>query len=158
MDNISFIPFSVSDFSAFRESSIKEYAQDLIASGQSTEADAHKAASNEFDEILPEGFCTPYHFLYHITNKQGEIIGFIWFESRENDAFICDFAINENQRRKGYGRKALTELERIVGEKGIAIISLHVFEHNIPAIALYQSMGYQVSEEGSGGCFMAKRL
>ena len=158
MDGVTFISFSLSDFLTFRGISIADYARELVASGQSAESCAVQNATNEFDEILPDGFETPNHFFRHIANARGENIGFIWFERRDDDVFICDFAINENQRGKGLGRESMRELERVVREMGTFKISLHVFEHNAPALALYRSMGYQASSEDSGSCFMEKMI
>ena len=158
MSGISFVPFSLDDFWRYKGNSIDEYAHDLIVSGKSTESNAYKEAANEFDEILPNGLETPNQFLNYIFNTQGENVGFIWFEFGDNDVFICDFAIHQNQRKKGFGKNALHELETIAREKDMAKISLHVFEHNTDALALYESMGYQVSSRETGSCYMQKKI
>ena len=158
MSNVSFVPFSLDDFLRYKAKSIDEYARDLIVSGKSTEPSAVKDASDELNEILPNGFETPNQFFNHILNTQGDNVGFIWFGCGENDVFIFDFAIHQNQREKGYGRNALHELERIAQEKGITEISLHVFDYNTVAFALYASMGYQVNSRETGSCYMQKNI
>ncbi|HSO28244.1 MAG TPA: GNAT family N-acetyltransferase, partial [Anaerolineales bacterium] len=60
-------------------------------------------------------------------------------------AFIYDFVIDEAYRRRGYGRLALLALEDKAREMGIDQIALHVFGHNHAARALYESVGYQVT-------------
>ena len=154
MSSVSFVPFSLDDFLRYKGKSIDEYAQDLIVSGKSTESSAVKDASDAFDEILPHGFETPNQFLHHILNAQGENVGFIWFGCEEKDVFIFDFAIHPHQRKKGFGRNALHEVERIAREKGMITISLHVFEYNTVASALYASMGYRVSSREPGSYYM----
>jgi len=158
MSSVLFAPFSLDDFFKYKRNSIDEYAQDLIVSGKSTVSGACKDAANEFNEILPNGLETPNQFLNHIVNAQGENVGFIWFECEENDMFIVDFAIQQNQRKKGFGKNALHELERIAREKGITKISLHVFEYNTVALAMYGSMGYLVNAREPGSCYMQKNI
>ena len=158
MSSVSFVPFSLDDFLRYKVNSIDEYARDLVVSGKSTESSAVKDASDEFNEILPNELETPNQFLNRILNTQGENVGFIWFGCGENDVFIFDFAIYQNQREKGFGRNALHELERIARGQGKTEISLHVFEYNTVALALYESMGYQVSSRETGSCYMRKSI
>ena len=74
----------------------------------------------------------------------------IWFAERiqasKPTAFICDFQIDEEFRKKGYGKQTMVALEEKVKELGIETISLHVFGHNKTAINLYQAIGYQITD------------
>lgn len=153
---IIFKPFNIHEFQEFRERSSKDYSQGLIRSGISIESNALGEALKEYDAMLPQGIDTPNHHLNNITNEQGESIGYIWFEIRSSDMFICEFLIYENHRGKGYGRQTLFELEQIAKTMSVPIIRLHVFEYNTKLQEFYKAMGYEVTSTRPGSCFMQK--
>ena len=110
---IIFKTFNLNEFIDFKKESIKQYSLELIDSGKSTDINALNDATKEFDEILPQGFETENHYLYHIVNSKEENVGYIWFENKGDELFICDLFINERQRKKGYGKSALLELKKV---------------------------------------------
>lgn len=77
------------------------------------------------------------------------VVGYLWFSIRgaqENrKAFICDVIVEEAQRGRGFGRKAMLLAEQEVKSLGLNEIGLHVFGVNAPAIALYESLGYKTT-------------
>jgi ribosomal protein S18 acetylase RimI-like enzyme len=82
------------------------------------------------------------HYLFSLEDDHAGVkVGIIWFAVRDKashpSAFIYDFVIYEEFRRRGYGRQTLTGLEEKAKELGLDTISLHVFGHNQAAIALY---------------------
>ena len=64
-----------------------------------------------------------------------------------------DIVIDEPYRRRGYGQAAMLALEDSVRSLGLRGIALHVFGHNTAARALYERLGYTVTNIN-----MAKRL
>lgn len=56
---------------------------------------------------------------------------------------IYDITIWEEHRSKGYGKKAMQEIEAFAKDKGIKSIGLHVFGHNKKARDLYEKVGYR---------------
>ncbi len=74
----------------------------------------------------------------------------IWFAVQADRphpvAFIYDFVIFEEYRRRGYGEQALLTIEDKVRELGFDTISLHVFGHNRAAQTLYDKVGYAVTD------------
>ncbi len=68
-------------------------------------------------------------------------------------AFVYDFSIDEEFRRRGYGKQALLVLEAKVKELGIDKIALHVFAHNHVAKASYEDAGFETT-----GIYMKKNL
>ncbi len=153
---IIFKPFVIRDFLEFKERSINEYSQGLIRSEKNSESNALGEALKEYDAMLPQGIDTPNHHFNNITNEQRESIGYIWFEIRSNDMFICEFLIYENHRGKGYGRQTLLELEQIAKTISVSIIRLHVFEYNTGLQKFYKNMGYEITSTTPGSCFMQK--
>jgi RimJ/RimL family protein N-acetyltransferase len=51
--------------------------------------------------------------------------------------------IDGSYRRQGIGRALMQEAERWAGANGVTKLELHVFPWNEPAIALYESLGYE---------------
>jgi RimJ/RimL family protein N-acetyltransferase len=51
--------------------------------------------------------------------------------------------IARDYRRRGFGRALMRAAETWAREAGVRKLELHVFPHNEPAIALYESLGYR---------------
>jgi RimJ/RimL family protein N-acetyltransferase len=51
--------------------------------------------------------------------------------------------IARDYRRRGFGRALMRAAEEWAREAGVRKLELHVFPHNEPAIALYESLGYR---------------
>ena len=155
---VEFRQFEASEFDAYKDKSTKEYAQDLIRSKRSKRRKALRDSVKEFDSILPQGIATANHSINHVMNEQGEAVGFLWFGIDGKDVFVYDFWINENQQRKGFGKQTLEKLEQIAAVQEMETITLHVFDFNAVAYALYESVGYKVISTEPGGCYMQKRI
>ena len=66
----------------------------------------------------------------------------LWLKLSHASAFVYNIAVEEDQRRKGYGRAIMAAGERWSRDHGAATIGLHVFSHNHGARALYEQLGY----------------
>ena len=55
---------------------------------------------------------------------------------------ILNIATHPDHRRRGYGRMIMDAIVGYSKEIGLAFITLEVRESNIPAISLYESMGF----------------
>lgn len=92
------------------------------------------------------------------------IIGFIsfadYFDDSSNDILgtkIYDFFIDKNYQGKGYGRKALLlAIDRIKSYKNDIYISVH--NTNIPAIKLYEKVGFEHWKEKDGSLTLKKSI
>lgn len=154
-------PMTQEKFDQYKEWSVADYAEDLIKSGIATKENAFRESIDEFAEILPNGMQTIDSFLYMIVNMEGEEIGLIWYGRdcrSENTAFVFDFLINPEHRRKGFGTEALRLVEEEAKAGGYKKIGLNVFKFNTAAYALYQKMGYLTSEEFEGNMILYKNL
>ena len=60
-------------------------------------------------------------------------------------AHVADLGvmIARGHRRRGFGRTLMRAAEDWAREAGVRKLELHVFPHNGPAIALYESLGYR---------------
>jgi ribosomal protein S18 acetylase RimI-like enzyme len=107
---------------------------------------------------LPDGVATKDHTLYDIEDEAlGSKVGMIWLgrimQGTKPAMFIYDFVIDEAHRRKGYGEQALLAAEVQAKALGYDTIALHVFGHNHAARALYEKLGYEITNVN-----MAKKL
>jgi len=146
------------EFQAYRQHSVEEYAQEHIRAGNWHPSEALQKAEKEFLQLLPDGVASKNHYLFSLEDDHAGVkVGMIWFAVRDKashlSAFIYDFVIYEEFRRRGYGQQTLTVLEEKAKELGLDTISLHVFGHNQAAIALYQQAGYETTS-----LYMAKKL
>jgi ribosomal protein S18 acetylase RimI-like enzyme len=139
------------EFKVYLKRSIESYAQEHVKAGNWDSSDALQKAEKEFFQLLPDGIASKQQHLLSIEDGDtGVQVGLIWFaeklQASRPSAFIYDFLIYEEYRKKGYGKQTLTTLEEKVKELGIETISLHVFGHNQAAIDLYQKAGYEVTD------------
>jgi GNAT superfamily N-acetyltransferase len=62
-------------------------------------------------------------------------------------AFVYDVAVEESERRKGYGAAIMNAGARWSRDHGHPALGLNVFAHNPSARALYDRLGYQVTQD-----------
>jgi ribosomal protein S18 acetylase RimI-like enzyme len=148
---LQLIPMSEVDFLAYQENEIREYAEEKIRSGAWSQEEAYKLSVQTHRRLLPEGTATPGQYIFSIRDEElGQNVGAIWFARYEEGgnafAFIYDLIIFEQFRRRGYGTQAMLALEEKVKEVGLDTIALHVFAHNQTALALYEKVGYEITD------------
>ena len=138
------------EFSAWLEETIPHYADDKVASGQWSRAEALEKSRGEFARLLPAGLETSDHFFRAIVDEAGARVGVLWFARsvtpRGDVAFVYDVAIEPDARRKGHAAAAFAALEREVVELGMTGVGLHVFGHNHAARALYEKLGFTTTD------------
>nr|WSZ95095.1 GNAT family N-acetyltransferase [Streptomyces sp. NBC_00857] len=97
-------------------------------------------------DILPDGLATPGVSISVLVHE-GEAVGHLWVAPREvrpgrRVPYVYDVAVAEDRRGNGYGRALMLLAERVALEAGDTHLGLHVFADNIPAVRLYESLGY----------------
>jgi len=145
-----------SEFEAYLEKAVPEYAADKAGAGDWSEEEALERSRQSYQELLPRGVATEHNYLFRIRlEESGEKIGMVWLkeEAPRLHGFIYDIALDEAQRGKGYGRQAMLALEEIAKEMGLETLALHVFAHNTVAMKLYHKLGYEVTSQN-----MTKKL
>ncbi|MFP3361772.1 GNAT family N-acetyltransferase, partial [Planococcus sp. SIMBA_143] len=76
---------------------------------------------------------TEGHTLYTIVVEGSEEkVGSLWVKTDCNakEAFIYEFNVHDEKQGNGFGTEAINVLERILKQRGITGLSLHVFAHN----------------------------
>ena len=153
---IRLIPMTESEFDAYLEQTVPEYAAENVRAGYWSEEEAPERARQAYLNLLPQGIKTENNYLFIIQlEESGEKIGMIWMkhETPRPHGFIFDITLDETQRGKGYGKQAMLVLEKFAKGMGVETIGLHVFTHNTAATKLYQGLGYEVTSQN-----MVKRL
>ena len=147
---IKFRKMTEEEFEAFSVETRERYKNDKIRANGFTEEKARKIAEEGFAKILPNGLDSKDNFLFTLVDEKSNGIGHLWYcirgTSNNRNAFIADIFICEGCRGKGFGRQAMTLLESEVKPQGFNRIGLHVFGFNQPAIKLYKSLGYEVTD------------
>ncbi|NDL61546.1 GNAT family N-acetyltransferase [Acerihabitans arboris] len=139
---------------------IGEYARDLSATHR---YDIHRGRENaraSIDGSLPLGVDTADHQLYCIEPADADadlgqrpVAGYLWVGRKGDTAFIYDFYILPAWRRRGLGRSALAQLDRLLRGQGVTELGLRVAAGNPGAQVLYDACGFRVT-----GVNMAKPL
>jgi len=83
------------------------------------------------------------HTLYVVAETEGRIAGYCGCYQLLEEAEIVNVAVDEAYRGRGIGRKMLTELMRMGLERGAFAYTLEVRVSNVPAIRLYESLGFE---------------
>ncbi len=147
---IRLVPMTESEFEAYLEQTIPEYAADKVRAGHWSEEEALERSRKSYHEELPQGIQTENNYLFRLhLAESGEAIGMIWMkhEAPRPHGFIFDIVLDETQRGKGYGKQAMLALEEFAKGMELETIGLNVFAHNAAAMKLYQGLGYEVTNQ-----------
>jgi ribosomal protein S18 acetylase RimI-like enzyme len=149
---VRLVPMTDDEFQPYYRGAVEDYASEHVEAGNWHPSEALRESEKQFQQLLPNGLASKDQHLYSIVDDStGQKVGMLWFAVRYKSqsspyAFVYDFRIGEQFRRRGYGRQAFEVMEEKVKEMGLDSISLHVFGHNHAAIALYQSAGYETTD------------
>ena len=75
-------------------------------------------------------------------NAGGSVLGYVGSQTCFEDADILNVAVVPAARRRGIAAALMTELEARLAPKGVERITLEVRASNVPAIRLYEKLGY----------------
>ena len=143
---VELTPMTEEEFAPWLANAIHEYAQEHITGGRWTPENAMQESEKEFASLLPDGLRSKDNYLFSIVDHEVRRVGYLWFavQGPENNrhAFVFDFLVFEQYRRRGYGRQAFLALENEVKALGLHDIRLHVFGHNEADRDLYKQLGY----------------
>lgn len=144
---VALAPMDDGDYQDYVGMAIVNYADDKIRSGQWAPQTALERSQASFHDLLPQGRATPGHDLFTIRDgRSGLRVGFLWIavQERADDAiaYVYDVLVLSASRRLGYGLRTFEALERLVAERALAGIALHVFGHNAAARAFYERIGF----------------
>ena len=150
------------EFDVFYRWSMEHHVLELMEEENLSRDAAIRAAAEELTQMLPRGLATPHQQLMTIEESDGGAVGFLWTLHEETEgrrqSFLCDFAIWDHCRRKGYATAALALMEQRAAEDGCQESVLFVADRNTAARALYEKCGYRVLRKYANGVFMIRML
>jgi RimJ/RimL family protein N-acetyltransferase len=95
--------------------------------------------------------------LFLVAKTRSDILGTLTFSrySKMETRHSGDFgmSIHPDHRRKGIGNRLIEELESWAHANGLSKIELQVWSNNIPAIRLYEKLGYETEGVRKGAIF-----
>ncbi|MFI6476123.1 GNAT family N-acetyltransferase [Streptomyces sp. NPDC050516] len=139
-------PMSADEFEDWQSEEVESYARSWIERGVPA-AEARDRSAAEHRTLLPDGVATAgAHFL--VLEDRGSAVGSVWVARRsapEEGAYVYDVGVAEEHRGRGHGRSLMLLAERVALADGMDTMGLHVFADNTPALRLYESLAYRVT-------------
>jgi len=136
------------EFQAFLSESIPEYAAEKVKAGNWDSEGALERSREEHTKLLPEGLTSRHQHLY-VVELDGNPVGRLWLSVDADVAggagFVYDLFVAEPFRRRGIAEQAMRLLENEALRLGLKSLALHVFGYNLAARALYQKLGYEIT-------------
>ena len=93
--------------------------------------------NNFLDSLRLEETC------FLVAEEDGQIAGYIGMYLTVPEGAIVNVAVDERFRKNGVGTLLLGEMLKRAKEGQISQVCLEVRYHNVPAIGLYQKMGFE---------------
>jgi ribosomal protein S18 acetylase RimI-like enzyme len=156
-------PMTEEQYVEYRSAAEVDYGRNIAASGAMAEADARAHATEDFARLLPDGLRSEGHLFFSAYDAatdpehESKPVGLLWLhlelKSDGWHAFGYDFEVREDVRRQGYGRAVMVAAEQECRARGVVAVRLNVFGFNLGAQALYEQMGFEVTN-----VLMTKRL
>jgi ribosomal-protein-alanine N-acetyltransferase len=80
---------------------------------------------------------------YLVAEQEGKITGYCGFWGIVGEGYIYNVAVKKEYRRQQIGYQLMKELIRLAYHKGVTSLTLEVRSTNLPAIRLYESLGFE---------------
>ncbi len=85
-----------------------------------------------------------YDYNHLITERRdGRVVGYVIFSEVQGDAELLRIAVDKSWRRHGIAETLIESMLQELGDAEIENVTLEVRSHNIPAIKLYEKMGFK---------------
>ncbi|KIF00342.1 acetyltransferase [Streptomyces sp. RSD-27] len=139
-------PMTRAEFAAWDARAREEYAASWVARGMGPQA-ARAKSEADHDGQLPQGLDTP-GVTFAVLEAAGTPVGHLWLAPAGEagaGAYVYDVAVAEEHRGRGHGRDLMLLAERTAIAQGHRVLALHVFAGNVPALRLYESLGYRTT-------------
>ena len=92
-------------------------------------------------KAFQESYVKDYAYFF-VAEIDKEIVGYVGLYKMGNDGYITNIVISSLHRRKGIGYKLMSSVLDFAKRENMEHITLEVRESNIPAIALYEKLGF----------------
>lgn len=81
--------------------------------------------------------------VFLVAECSGEICGYVGSYHAAGEGYITNVAVSGKMRRRGVGRALICALKEKAREMAFSFLTLEVRVGNLPAIALYESLGFE---------------
>jgi ribosomal protein S18 acetylase RimI-like enzyme len=141
------VPLTEDELSGYIRTAEKGYAEQKSSMGGMPAQEAIKQAEQETAQMFPQGRLQPGHEVLKLVDDSGTELGHIWLAPHQEPGlvFVYDVEVAPHVRGQGFGRALMQLAHERARSMGYHSISLHVFGGNQPAINLYSSLGYEVT-------------
>ena len=107
----------------------------------------------------------PVSNLWVIESDLTGVVGFVDYWITFDSATVCQICINPVYQRKGLGSMLIEEMIKDCRTENVRNITLEVRDHNVPAIKLYEKLGFKKTvikeayyTNGDNALYMIKEL
>ena len=83
--------------------------------------------------------------LWIVALDEGEVVGYVGAQIVPDEADMMNLAVDEKYRRMGIGKSLVERLVERLQARCVRSLTLEVRVSNLPAISLYESMGFLVA-------------
>lgn len=136
-------PLTEREYGPWRDHERAEFLATLVEYGvPRAQAEAHEAAA--FTVALPDGPATEGTALLALDHG-GATVGHLWLRVTD-PAWVFSVEVDAGHRGRGHGRTLMLAAENAARDAGAGILMLNVFAASTPALRLYESLGYRVTE------------
>lgn len=80
--------------------------------------------------------------LWLVAEEDGEVAGYIGSQTVMDESDMMNVAVHPEHRRRGIAEGLVLALAAALREKGSIYLTLEVRDSNVPAIALYEKLGF----------------
>lgn len=164
-DDVILRPMRADEWDGWIAQQAAGYVDQLVNMGGYTQTDAEAKAVSDDETLLPDGMATAGHrfLIAEEGSTPGHEVAWLWLgpgddPSTPDTVWVYDLEVGANERGRGYGRAVMVLAEAAARAMGGTLIMLNVFAGNDVAIALYDSLGYEVIEIRPSGQNMRKAL
>lgn len=146
---ITLVPKTDDQLARWLVESMAEYEEARIAAGDTREQ-AIAARRESASRFFPDGRPVEGQLIFTVL-ADDEDAGWLWvgpWKDTDGDGgdgdpwWVWDIRVHDAYQRRGIGKAAMLEAERVARDHGAASLGLNVFAYNVPAIRLYESLGY----------------
>lgn len=137
-------PMDEEGYAAWEADELEGYAQERAKAGETIER-AREVSREQHAELLPDGLATEHHHFF-VGRVDGDTVGTLWIGTERPMTFVYDVVVDPGHRRRGYGAGLMRAGALWSQQRGAHAIGLNVFGHNHGARALYDRLGYHVTE------------
>lgn len=146
-DGLAGEPLAEAAFEAWLSRSIAGYVANITAIGTVPTEAAQQRAAADTRRLLPDGPRTADHSIWTLV-AAGEPVATVWLMHGRGVArsFVYGVEVDARHRGRGFGKAAMRLGEQLAYDAGDRAVQLNVFGVNTTAIALYERLGYAVTE------------